>query len=325
MSAAELDAARIADPRLRHAYLHCRELNAEHGKTYFLATRMLAPAQRPAIHALYGFARYADDIVDLPPAGATPDDVEAALTTVADTLKRGLAGEHCDDPVLAAVVDTIHRYAIDQSLFDDFLTSMRMDLTVERYATRPELYRYTRGSAEVIGLQVLPVLGTAVPRADAEPAAAALGLAFQLTNFLRDVAEDFERGRIYLPLDELAAYGVDEDRLGWCVTGRRTEPRVTQALRAQIAATRAIYAEAVRGIDQLAEVSRPCVRTAYVLYSEILGRIEAAGHDVFSRRARVSTARKVTVGTAALAQAVWVRRRRGLGRRPLANGEVTST
>ncbi|MFK4088215.1 phytoene/squalene synthase family protein [Kribbella sp. NPDC020789] len=299
--------AGIVDPRLRSAYAECRRLNAEHGKTYYLATRMLTPEQRPAIHALYGFARYADDIVDLPPEGATIADVTAALDAVSNDLWAGLDSGHSDNPVLAAVVDTIHRYRIGRDLFEDFLTSMRMDLTVERYATRQDLSRYTRGSAEVIGLQVLPVLGTVTTRAQAAPAAAALGLAFQLTNFLRDVAEDYRRGRIYLPMDELAACGVDADRLGWCVTQRRTEPRVTEALRAQIAATRAVYAEAVSGIDCLAPVSRPCVRTAYVLYSRILDEIENAGYDVFSRRASVGTRRKVTAAGRALAQTWWYR------------------
>jgi phytoene synthase len=322
---AELDAAGITEPHLRRAYVRCRRLNAQHGKTYFLATRMLAPAQRPAIHALYGLARYIDDIVDLPPAGATVADVDASLAEVSDALRHGLTDGESSDPVLAAAVDTIGRFGIDHSLFDDFLTSMRMDLTVERYATRAELYRYTRGSAEVIGLQVLPVLGTVTPRGEAAPAAAALGLAFQLTNFLRDVAEDYDRGRIYLPLDELAASGVDPERIGWCVRNRRTDPRVTAALRAQIAATRAVYAKAEPGINQLAAVSRPCVRTAYVLYSEILQRIEDAEYDVFSRRASVGTRRKLVVGTAALAQAVWVRRRRHSGWVPPANGEVTAS
>ncbi|GAA1587126.1 phytoene/squalene synthase family protein [Kribbella sancticallisti] len=308
MTIRELNAAGITDPQLRQAYARCRRLNAEHGKTYYLATRMLTPAQRPAIHALYGFARYADDIVDLPPAEATSADIAGALQDVADALVRGLTTGHSRDPILAAVVDSAQRFGIERELFDDFLASMRMDLTVERYPTRSDLYRYTRGSAEVIGLQVLPVLGTVTSRSEAAPAAAALGLAFQLTNFLRDVAEDYERGRIYLPLDELAACGVDEDRLGWCVTNRRTDPRMTEALRFQIAATREVYAQAVLGIAMLAPVSRLCVQTAYTLYSEILGRIEAAEYDVFSHRASVGTARKVRVGVAALAKAVWTRR-----------------
>ncbi len=102
-------------------------------------------------------------------------------------------------PILAAVVDTARRYSIGWELFDDFLASMRMDLTVTDYPDRSALERYTYGSAEVIGFQTLPVLGTVVPREEAAPYAAALGKAFQLTNFLRDVDEDLARGRVYLP------------------------------------------------------------------------------------------------------------------------------
>lgn len=307
MSVAELDAAGITDPQLRESYLTCRRLNAEHGKTYFLATRMLTPAQRPAIHALYGFARWADDVVDVPPPGATTADVAASLDAVAESLFQGLGTGRSGDPVLAAVIDTAHRFGITDDLFADFMTSMRMDLTVPRYADRAALEVYTRGSAEVIGLQVLPVLGTVTPREEAAPAAAALGLAFQLTNFLRDVAEDFRRGRVYLPADELAAFGVDEELLGWCVENKRTELRVSKALADQIASNRAIYRRAEPGIGMLAAVSRPCVRTAFVLYSEILERIEAADYDVFSRRASVGTRRKVRVAAGAFGRALWAR------------------
>ncbi|MEV0288566.1 MULTISPECIES: phytoene/squalene synthase family protein [unclassified Kribbella] len=311
MKTAELTAAGIQDPFLVRSYVSCRRLNAEHGKTYYLATRMLAPEQRPAVHALYGFARFADDIVDVPDPHATTQDIADALLGIQDRLRADLRTGGSDDWILAAVVDTARRYEIDPALFDDFMTSMRMDLAVEEYPTRSDLYRYTRGSAEVIGLQVLPVLGTVGRQSDAAPAAAALGLAFQLTNFLRDIAEDFERGRIYLPLDELAAHGVDRDLIGWCLRNGCTEQRIVAALREQIALTREIYAVAERGIDQLAPRSRPCVRTAYVLYSEILQRIEAADYNVFARRARVTTSRKVTVGGAALVRALWVRRRAG--------------
>jgi 15-cis-phytoene synthase len=308
MTTSELDAAGITEPHLRDAYSRCRALNAEHGRTYFLATRMLTPAQRPAVHALYGFARFTDDIVDLPSADATTGDLQAALSNVRDALFRGLHAGHSQDPILAALIDTARRYTIADGLFNDFFASMRMDLFTTRYPDRTALETYTRGSAEVIGLQVLPVLGTVTSRAEAAPAAAALGLAFQLTNFLRDVAEDFERGRIYLPADELDAYDVDSELLGWCVAHRRTEPRVTAALAEQIATTRRIYRRAEPGIAMLAPVSRPCVRAAYVLYSDILNQIEAADYDVFSRRASVGTRRKATVAATAYAKALWSRR-----------------
>ncbi|MEV4152269.1 phytoene/squalene synthase family protein [Nocardia salmonicida] len=308
MMHAELDAAGIRAAGLRESYQRCRDLNARHGRTFFLATRLLAPAQRPAIHALYGFARWADDIVDEPPADAAAGSAAARLDVVAKDLHDSLSGSPGDDPILAALADTAARYRIDHALFDDFLDSMRMDLTVTDYPDRAALDRYMHGSAAVIGLQVLPVLGTVGAQADAAPYAAALGKAFQLTNFLRDIAEDLDRGRVYLPADELAAFEVDRDRLQWCRTNRRTDPRVRSALAAQHAIARDWYRYADPGIALLHPVSRPCVATAAVLYSEILDRIEETEFAVFTARATVGNARRTRVAGSALARALWARR-----------------
>ncbi|WP_410599722.1 phytoene/squalene synthase family protein [Amycolatopsis sp. lyj-90] len=311
MTRAELDAAGITDPRRRAAYARCRRLNAEHGKTYFLATRMLAPAQRPAVHALYGFARWMDDIVDEPSPEATPESISQALSGVETTVLEGLRVGTSEDPLLCAVIDTASRYDIDPRHFQAFMTSMKMDLTIEGYRDRAALDVYVHGSAEVIGLQVLPVLGTVVPMSEAAPRAAALGKAFQLTNFLRDVAEDFHRGRVYLPADELAAFDVDRDLLAWCTTNRRLDPRVRRALAEQISINRTIYREARPGVDMLHPASRPCVATALRLYSRILDRIEAADLNVFAARARVPRLRKLTVAGAAMAQTLRARRIHG--------------
>jgi phytoene synthase len=308
MIGAELDAARVRDPLLRGAYERCRQLHARHGRTYYLATKLLPRAQRPAVHALYGLARWADDIVDLAPAGTGTDEVAAGLTAVAGTLVAGLRAGHSADPLLAAVVDTAVRYRIEPGLFDDFFTSMRMDLTVRGYADRAALDAYMRGSAEVIGLQLLPVLGTVGPAADAAPYAAALGRAFQLTNFLRDVGEDLDRDRVYLPADELAAFGVDRERLRWCRDRRVTDPRVRAALAGQHARTREVYAFARAGIPMLDPASRPGIATAFTLYSRILDEIEASGFAVFAGRARVSQLRRARAAVPALAQALWARR-----------------
>jgi 15-cis-phytoene synthase len=299
----ELDAAGITDPVLRAAYRRCRELNAVHGRTYYLATRLLRPAQRPAIHALYGFARWADDIVDEVHDGRTADDRAAELSAVEHRLSEGLEAGRSEDPVVAALVHTANRYEIHHGYFRDFMTSMRMDLTVTEYATYADLERYVHGSAAVIGLQVLPVLGTRVPRAEAEPRAAALGVAFQLTNFLRDVGEDLDRGRVYLPLDELAAYDVDRELLVWARANGRTDPRIRRALRHQVARTRAVYREAEPGVAMLARTSRPCVSTAFRLYGGILDLIEAADYDVLTRRVAVSKGRRLAVALPALARA----------------------
>ncbi|MGV9675612.1 phytoene/squalene synthase family protein [Nocardia sp. NPDC003482] len=303
MTRRELDAAGITEPALRQAYSRCRELNAAHGRTYFLATRLLPPDRRPAVHALYGFARYVDDLVDVPDAEATPERVLAGIDAAEADLAAGLATGTSSIPVVAAVADTARRHAIDPALFSAFLASMRMDLTVRDYPTRADLLRYTHGSARVIGLQLLPVLGTVTDPAEAAPRAAALGDAFQLTNFLRDIAEDLDRGRVYLPADELAAFGVDRDRLAWCRARRTVDPPVRAALADQIARTRAVYRTAAPGVAMLRPESRPCVATAFTLYAEILDRIEAMDHNVFAGRAAVATTRKVAVAVPALLRA----------------------
>ncbi|QUQ67731.1 phytoene/squalene synthase family protein [Kutzneria sp. CA-103260] len=284
---------------LEAAYAQCRRLNAQHGKTFYLATLLLPANRRPAVHALYGFARLADEVVDNP--GSSPADELDALER---ELKAALAGapEH---PVLAALADTVARYGIDPGLFDEFLASMRMDLDHREYASYAELRTYTRGSAEVIGLQMLPVLG--VVAEGAEPYAAALGEAFQLTNFLRDVAEDLDRGRVYLPADELAAFGVDRALLEWCRLSGGRDRRVRAALAHLAARTRAVYRRAAPGIRLLEPSARPCVSVAFTLYQGILDQLAVVDYDVFGRRAVVPTSRRLAVALPGLVRALAAR------------------
>ena len=305
MISSELDAAGVRDPALRAAYRRCRTINAAHGRTFFLATRLLAAEQRPAVHALYGFARRADDILDdFDPTLSGAQRAERLQRLGTELFDRLVLDDEPDgDPALAAVVHTARRYDIAWALFDDFLASMRMDLTITDYPDRPALDRYMHGSAEVIGLQLLPVLGTVCPRDEAAPYAAALGRAFQLTNFLRDVDEDLQRGRIYLPADELAVHEVDRDVLMWCHWNQRTDTRVRRALVEQHAETRRIYGYAKKGIAMLKPRSRPCVGAALTLYSEILDRIEELDFAVFSQRATVGTGRRIRVAASGLAKA----------------------
>ncbi|MGK5532790.1 phytoene/squalene synthase family protein [Streptomyces sp. URMC 129] len=305
MTARELDAAGITDPALRDAYRRCRRLNARHGKTYFLATRLLPAARRPAVHALYGFARWADDVVDDLDSGATPEERATALDGLQGRLAAALrngGGAGTTDPVVRALAHTAARYRIDHAHFTDFLVSMRDDLVVTDYPTYADLRRYMHGSAAVIGLQMLPVLGTVVPREVAAPHAAALGVAFQLTNFLRDVGEDLDRGRIYLPADLLAAHGVDRALLRWSrATGAR-DRRITAALVAAADLTRGVYREAAPGIGMLDPVSRPCIATAFTLYAGILDAIADDGYAVLHRRAVVPRRRRAAVALGGLAR-----------------------
>ncbi|GAB4587529.1 phytoene/squalene synthase family protein [Nocardia sp. IFM 10818] len=308
------------------AYQDCRRIAAQHGRTYFLATRLLGPERRPAVHALYAFARMVDDIVDDSAAPARAEESAAQLDRIEYELRGRLAdpsayldgteswpGSPLQDRILLAVSDTIRRYAIAPEHFWVFLESMRMDIPGSpqfraHYPTMAALRTYMRGSAAAIGLQLLPVLGTVVPVPEAEPAAAALGEAFQLTNFLRDIAEDLDRGRVYLPADELAAFGVDGNLLMHCRTTGRTDQRVRRALSHLIAVNRDIYRTATPGIDLLTPRVRPGIRTAAVLYSGILDQIERTDYAVFTRRAVVPRHRRLRVAARELAAAQPLRR-----------------
>ena len=274
---------------LATSYELCRRLNAAHGRTYYFATRFLPRDKRHHVHALYGFARYADDLVDHFDLDWSDAQRRAALEAWSadflDCLDRG----HSDDPVLKAVVATVDELGIAHDDLRAFLRSMAMDLTVTRYETYEELYGYMYGSAAVIGAMMLPVLGARHPHARAR--AMDLGIAFQLTNFLRDVAEDWDRGRIYLPLEGLARFGVSEDDF----RRRQVTPQLRRLLAFEIDRTRALYRRAEEGWGMLAPRSQACIRIAHRLYSEILDRIEVADHQVFDHRASVPTWRKLAV------------------------------
>jgi 15-cis-phytoene synthase len=290
---------------LQAAYRASRRINARHGRTYFLATRLLPADRRPAVHALYGFARVADEIVDAPGVG----DRAAALDALSVALDDALAGGRAEHPVLVALADTVRRYHVPPELFTEFLSSMRMDLTVTGYATFAELGAYMHGSAGVIGLQLLPVLGTVGPLAEAEPAATALGEAFQLTNFLRDVGEDLDRGRVYLPAAELAAFGVDRERLLAARRTGRSDRAIRRALAHLVAYTQAVYRVAEQGVTLLRPESRPCVRTAATLYRGILDEIVASDYAVLDRRASVPARRRLLVAATGLTAALLARTR----------------
>lgn len=267
---------------LAQSYALCKDFNKRHGTTYYWSTKVLPADKRPHVHALYGFCRYADDIVD--DLGPVPiAEREAALVSFGERFFRDLAAGASTDPILMAVVDTVHKFPIDPECFRRFLRSMTMDLTVEKYETWEDLLHYMDGSAAVIGEMMLPIL---------EPHDAAafghardLGNAFQLTNFLRDVNEDLDRGRVYIPQEDVRRFGVDLSR-------RECTPQFSELMKFEIARCRSLYASADNGIAMLPNRSARCIRAARVLYCRILDRIEQQQYDVFAKRASVSTVQK---------------------------------
>ena len=268
---------------LERSYAHCRQLNRRHGTTYYWSTYALPAAKRPHVWALYGFCRHADDIVD-DLGNVTTEDRRTALTSLGDRLFEALAAGRSDDPVLAAVVHTTGSFGIDPACFERFLGAMALDLSVSRYDTYDDLLGYMDGSAAVIGEMLLPILEPESPAAFGH--ARDLGVAFQLTNFLRDVAEDLDRGRVYIPQEDLRRFGADPER--------RTVDEPWRALmRFEIDRCHRLYRSADLGIALLPPASARCIRAARVLYAGILDRIEAAEYDVFTSRARVPTWRKL--------------------------------
>ena len=282
------------DVDLTAAYERCRELHKRHGRTYYLATRLLPGWKRRHVHALYGFTRYADEIVDrteaLPPA-----EREARLTEWSDRFVAGLRGEPVDDPLLPAVLHTIAVFDLDVEDFASFLRSMAMDLTVTSYPTYDDLLHYMEGSAAVIGTMMLPILGSSDPAAAREPARQ-LGLAFQLTNFIRDVAEDLDRGRTYLPDEHLAMFDVTRADL----EKREATPKIKDLIRYEVSTAHDHYRQAAPGVPLLSPGSQACMRTAFQLYGGILDEVVANDYDVFVRRATVPNSRRAAVALRSL-------------------------
>jgi phytoene synthase len=281
----------MVEPRtLGAAYERCRQLHARHGRTYYLATLLLPRWKRRHVHALYGFARYADEIVDDLSSTLDGPGQAAALRAWGDRFFAGLRGAPCDDPVLPAVLHTVRAFDLDVGDFEKFLDSMAMDLHTDGYRTYQDLLGYMEGSAAVIGTMMTPILESSDPPAAAEHARQ-LGLAFQLTNFIRDVAEDHRRGRVYLPAADLERFGVRRADLA----ATAATSAVRELLAFEVQRARRHYRAAEPGIELLAPSSRPCIRVAFELYGGILDEVEQAGYQVLDRRVRVPRHRRLTV------------------------------
>jgi 15-cis-phytoene synthase len=281
----------VTQPRtLGAAYERCRQLHARHGRTYYLATLLLPRWKRRHVHALYGFTRYADEIVDDLDSTLDAAGQAAALRAFGERFFAGLRGAPCDDPLLPAVLHTVRAFDLDPSDFERFLDAMAMDLHTDGYRSYDDLCGYMEGSAAVIGTMMVPILEPADPPAAREHARQ-LGLAFQLTNLIRDVAEDSERGRVYLPAADLERFGVRRADLA----AAEPTPAVRALLAFEVERARAHYRAAEPGIELLAPSSRACIRVAFELYRGILDEVERAGYQILDRRVRVPHHRRLGV------------------------------
>jgi phytoene synthase len=260
----------VSEPRLVESYRTCRRLQRRYDPTYYWATRFLPHDVQPAVHALYGFVRGADQIVDgsrRPPPGRARRE---ALDAWQAELERGLARGRSEHPVIAALVDAGPRHGMPLHLLPRYMDSMRVDCDERvRIASRAQLDDYMEGSAATVGRVIAPLLGAPEPEAVAR-----LGVAFQLTNFIRDVPVDWDLDRVYLP-------GLPEDDLRAGAASESLRERIGQ----EVARARELFAETA-GVA-LAPGMRNGVRMARAVYARVLDRVEGNGYDVLGARARL--------------------------------------
>lgn len=296
---ASLDAAGVRDPALRADLEACRRLHALHGRSYYLATWLLPADRRPWVWALYGFFRTADELVD-----AVPQPDPAELRGWVDATRASWRTGVSADPSVRALLALRDRFGVDEVLVQRFCASMLDDLDVVRYPTYADLQRYMAGSARAVGQLMLPVLGTRpdVPREEADPFAALLGEAFQLTNFVRDVGEDLARGRLYLPEEDLERCGLTLADLRAAAAAGTVPSGLRELVDLEIERCRALYRDAEPGIALLDRRVRPGVRAAFELYRSILDRVVAEGYPVLERRVVVGRAGRARAVAAAVAR-----------------------
>jgi phytoene synthase len=275
------------------AYLRCQQITRDHSRTFFLASSLLSPDQRRAIRALYAFCRVSDDLVDR--------NATNRAEKLADWRRRSLSDHpSADDPVAWAWADTRARFQIPRQYAEQLLDGVASDLTPARYASFADLTHYCYAVASTVGLMVMHIVG--YRGEEAIPYAVKLGVALQITNILRDVGEDWRNGRLYLPLDELAAFGLSETDIARATMDERWRA----FMRFQVGRARQLFAEALPGVALLNPGGRLAIGAAAELYQAILDDIEANRYDVLSRHAHTSDTRKL-----ALLPGIWWRARFG--------------
>ncbi|MCS6881723.1 MAG: phytoene/squalene synthase family protein [Oscillochloridaceae bacterium] len=264
---------------LAEAYAECERIIRRHSKSFYFSSQFLAPDVRRAVRALYAFCRATDDTVDM-----AVDDPARALAAWVQQARAPRPALH--DPVLLAWSDTRSRYNLSAALVDELLAGVAMDLTISRYANFADLWLYCYRVASVVGLLVMGITGY-VP--GAEPYAIKLGVALQLTNILRDVGEDARRGRVYLPEEDLARFGLTAED----ILAEVYDERFRALMRFEVQRTRRLYAESWPGIALLPPQSRLAIGAAARIYCGILDKLEANDYDAYTRRAHLKLREKV--------------------------------
>lgn len=273
---------------LDEAYAHCRHVARTEARNFYYGFVLLPPERRAGIYAAYAFSRRADDSVD---EAGSPAEHAAAVAARRRELDDCYAGTPApDDPVLVALCDTVRRFGIPRRHLDALLDGVAMDLTVTRYADFPAVKVYCDRVAGAVGLVSLHIFGFDDPRAPEH--AGDLGVALQIVNIMRDVAEDAARGRIYLPADEMELFGVRPEELAG---GGPASPAFRALMALQGARARDHFTRGERLLPMLDRPARMCVSMLSGLYREILAGIEARDYDVLGGRVSLSSAQKLSL------------------------------
>jgi len=297
------------DPKLNEAYALCRTIARREAKNFYYSFVALPEPRRNAICAIYAFMRQADDLAD---DESLPREERWRRLDAWQADWRGVChGGDSSDLVFFAVRDAVERFAIPLNLLDELIAGVTMDLdraasdAPDTYATFDDLYRYCYLVASVVGLVCIRIFGYTDPRA--EKLAEETGVAFQLTNILRDVQEDAERNRVYLPLEDLAAHGVSLDSLLRRAAGSPPTANERALLAAIGARAETFYKSGRELLPLIDRESRPALWVLVSIYHGLLRRIELAEYDVFSARAAVPTSQKLRVLALGLARMSWAR------------------
>ncbi len=289
-----LDESTLTQPQVESAFEYCREVSWKHAKTFYFATHFLPAPKRRAVHAVYALCRYVDDIVDhsedkLSRKSLTKEKIVLLINKWRSDIESCYKGMLIDHPIMIAWHDTLKKYHIPKNLPLELIDGVCMDLKQNRYETFDELYTYCYKVASVVGLMTSEIFG--YTSEESLKHAIELGIAMQLTNILRDVGEDAQKGRIYLPLEDLKKFNLTEEDI---LNGVMSENFIN-LMKFEIERARHYYKESEKGIAMLSQDSRLAVKVSHDNYSRILRRIEEINYEVFNQRAFVSNTKKLAL------------------------------
>ncbi len=268
---------------LEQSYAHCRAVAKQRARNFYYSFILLPPEKKNAMCAMYAFMRYCDDLSDEPGAN------RSAIDHWRDALTEALAGRPDDNPTWPAFLDAVKRYSIPHEYFYDMIEGVASDLAPRTIETFDDLYRYCYRVASVVGLTTIHIFGYTSP--DALPLAEKCGIAFQLTNILRDVREDAALGRVYLPAEDLARFGVSVDDLK---NARRTD-QFGRLMEFETERARRYYRESAPLLELIQPKSRPSLWALIAIYSRLLDHLAESHYDVLMRRISLSSLEKIWI------------------------------